>query len=194
MYLIVGLGNPGAQYEATRHNAGFMVLEEVARRAGTSLDTQRFKGRFARARVAGREAALLMPQTYMNLSGESVTAAARFFKVDPEDLVVVHDEIDLPFGTIRVKLGGGLAGHNGLRSIAGLLGSQDFVRVRFGVGKPGGRSVTGHVLGGFAKGEAGELPDLVDRAADAVEAVLREGPRAAMNAFNRKATKDADEG
>ncbi len=189
MYLVVGLGNPGSQYEATRHNAGFMVVEEVARRAGTSFGRQKkFSGRFVRATVAGHDAALLLPLTYMNLSGESVGPAAHFFRVAPEHVIVVHDELDLPYGTLRVKQGGGLAGHNGLKSIKQHLGTGDFLRVRFGVGKPDGpRDVVGHVLGGFDAEERAALPGLVDTAADAVEAILTEGVAAAMNRFNQKA-------
>ncbi len=183
MFLVAGLGNPGPKYAGNRHNAGFMVIEELARRACVLLSASRFEGRMARARIGPVEAVLLEPMTYMNRSGGPVAAAARFFKVDPEtELVVVHDELDLELGTIRVKQGGGTAGHKGLRSIAAGLGATSFLRVRFGIGRPKDeRSVTAHVLSDFSPEEARELPTIIDRGADAVEILVAEGPAAAMN-------------
>ena len=135
--LIVGLGNPGAEYTATRHNAGFWFVDQLARDAGASLrDERRFHGHYGRGRLNGQEVHLLEPQTFMNRSGQSVVAVAQFFKILPDEILVAHDEIDLPPGTIRLKLGGGIAGHNGLRDIASVLGTPEFWRMRIGVGHP----------------------------------------------------------
>lgn len=183
MFLVAGLGNPESKYSGNRHNAGFMVVDELARRWGAPMSTTRFDGRVARATIRGQEALLLQPMTYMNRSGGPVGAAARFFKIDPESqLVVIHDELDMELGVVRIKEGGGTAGHKGLRSIAATLGTTDFIRIRFGIGRPGpGRSVTSHVLSDFAPEESKELVSIIDLGADAVETVLAEGPVAAMN-------------
>ena len=181
MWLVVGLGNPGPEYEHTRHNVGFMVADELSRRWRMGSWKSKFGGELAQ----GGDNALLKPQEYMNLSGQAVQRTAAFFKVEPKQIVIVHDEIDLPFGKLRVKVGGGHGGHNGLRSIIEQLGA-DFVRVRCGVDKPNGgkERVTGHVLGGFSKAEQTELPFLVGGAADAVELIMHKGPTAAMNQVN----------
>ncbi|MCA9528842.1 MAG: aminoacyl-tRNA hydrolase [Myxococcales bacterium] len=184
MYLIVGLGNPGPKYAGNRHNVGFMVAERLAARWGAPAFRAKLKGVFTKARFAGEDAVLLCPQTYMNLSGESVQAAMRFFKVPGERLVCIHDELDLPFGTLRVKVGGGTAGHNGLRSIVQHLGDGDFVRLRFGIDRPRSGQVVGYVLSDFDTSERAELPDLLERGCDMVESVVRDGPRAAMNAYH----------
>jgi peptidyl-tRNA hydrolase, PTH1 family len=184
--LVVGLGNPGRQYADTRHNVGFMVADELARRLGGSW-RGKFAGELAEVRLDGLRLALLKPQTYMNESGRSVGAAARFFKIEPEDLVVAHDEVDLEPGRLQVRLGGGLAGHNGLRSVAGVLGTPDFARVRIGVGRPqrgDPRPVADFVLSGFPPEVDAEA--LVSRAADAVEAVARDGVEEAQNRFNER--------
>jgi peptidyl-tRNA hydrolase, PTH1 family len=184
--LVVGLGNPGRQYADTRHNVGFMVADELARRLGGSW-RGKFAGELAEVRLDGLRLALLKPQTYMNESGRSVGAAARFFKIEPEDIVVVHDEVDLEPGRLQVRLGGGLAGHNGLRSVAGVLGTPDFARVRIGVGRPqrgDPRPVADFVLSGFPPEVDAEA--LVSRAADAVEAVARDGVEEAQNRFNER--------
>jgi peptidyl-tRNA hydrolase, PTH1 family len=188
VYLVAGLGNPERRYAGNRHNAGFMVVAALARRAGEDLRPGKFDGLMARVRLRGEDALLLQPMTYMNRSGQAVGPAARFYKVDPAtELVVIHDELDLPFGTVRVKQGGGHAGHNGLKSIAASLGTGDFLRIRFGIGRPApGREVTGHVLSDFSAEEAKDLPAVVDRAADAVEAIVAEGALSAMNRFNQK--------
>ena len=182
--LVVGLGNPGRQYERTRHNVGWLVVDELARRLGGSFRSK-FSGALAEVRAGERRLALLKPETYMNESGRSVGAAARFFKVEPEALLVVHDDVDLEPGRLQARRGGGLAGHNGLRSLADHLGSQEFVRLRIGVGRPGRgdpRSVSYWVLADFA---ADEDPDaLVARAADAVEVTVAEGLEAAQARFN----------
>jgi peptidyl-tRNA hydrolase, PTH1 family len=182
--LLVGLGNPGREYERTRHNVGWLVLDELARRHGGSWRSK-FSGSLAEVRLDDTRLALLKPETYMNESGRSVGAAARFFKVEPERLLVVHDDVDLEPGRLQARHGGGLAGHNGLRSLAQHLGSQEFLRLRIGVGRPGrgdARSVSDWVLSGFSPEE--DVEALVTRSADAVEAIANEGLDAAQARFN----------
>ena len=182
--LVAGLGNPGREYEHTRHNAGWLVVDELARRHGGSWRSK-FSGSLSEVRLGERRLALLKPETYMNESGRSVGAAARFFKVEPEQLLVVHDDVDLEPGRLQARDGGGLAGHNGLRSLAQHLGSQDFLRLRIGVGRPGRgdqRSVSDWVLSPFAPEE--DVEALVVRAADAVEAVAAEGLDRTQARFN----------
>jgi peptidyl-tRNA hydrolase, PTH1 family len=182
--LVAGLGNPGRGYERTRHNLGWLVADELARRHGGSFRSK-FSGRLAEVRVDGNRMALLKPETYMNESGRSLAAATRFFKVDPEELLVVHDDVDLEPGRLQARRGGGLAGHNGLRSIAQALGTQDFLRLRIGVGRPGRgdrRSVSDYVLSPFEPDEDVEV--LVERSADAVEMLVRDGLEMAQTRFN----------
>jgi PTH1 family peptidyl-tRNA hydrolase len=183
--LVAGLGNPGREYAATRHNVGFMVADELARRHGASFRSK-FSGDVADLRLDGR-VGLLKPQTFMNESGRSVGAAVRFYKVAPEALLVVHDEVDLEPGRLQVRLGGGLAGHNGLRSVAQQLGTSEFLRVRVGVGRPergDPRPVADFVLSPFTADV--DVDNLVARAADAVEAVATEGLEAAQQRFNER--------
>jgi len=185
--LVAGLGNPGREYAATRHNVGFMVADELARRLGGSWRAK-FSGDLAEVRLNGLRLALLKPQTFMNESGRSVGAAARFFKVEPEDLLVVHDEVDLEPGRLQARLGGGLAGHNGLRSVAQHLGTPEFGRLRIGVGRPergDPRPVADFVLSEFSPEL--DVDSLVARAADAVESVATEGLEEAQNRFNERA-------
>ncbi len=182
--LIAGLGNPGREYAATRHNVGWMVVDELARRHGGGWRSK-FSGRLAEVRMEGARLALLRPETYMNDSGRSIAAAARFFKVPAEAVLVAHDDVDLEEGRLQLRLGGGLAGHNGLRSIARELGSQDFLRLRIGVGRPGRgdrRSVADFVLAPFAPET--DVGALVSRAADAAEALVSEGLETAQQRFN----------
>jgi len=182
--LVAGLGNPGREYERTRHNAGWMVLDELARRHGGSWRSK-FSGSLSEVRLGDLRLALLKPETYMNESGRSVAGAARFFKVEPKSLLVVHDDVDLDAGRLQARAGGGLAGHNGLRSLAGDLGTQDFLRLRIGVGRPGRgdpRSVSDWVLSAFAPED--DVDALISRAADAVETVAREGLETAQARFN----------
>jgi peptidyl-tRNA hydrolase, PTH1 family len=182
--LVAGLGNPGREYEDTRHNSGWMVVDELARRTGASF-RGKFSGRLAETRLGEARIALLKPETYMNESGRSIAAAVRFFKVSPADLVVVHDDVDLEPGRLQARLGGGLAGHNGLRSIAQALGSQDFLRLRIGVGRPGRgdpRPVADYVLSPFE--DEVDAVALIRRAADAVETIVSEGLDAAQTRFN----------
>lgn len=183
-HLIVGLGNPGPKYARNRHNVGFMVVERLANEAGVALGRTKFKAVYGTGSVGGTPVALLLPQTYMNLSGQSVSPARSFFDVTDERIVVVHDELDLPFGTVRLKVGGGHAGHNGLRSIVAELGSRDFVRLRVGIGRPEKGDVTGHVLSDFRGEEADWLDDLLERSVAALRATLAEGARMAMNTVN----------
>lgn len=183
-YLIVGLGNPGSKYAQTRHNIGFMALERLAERYRMSLASEKFDGRFDTSRVAGEMVALIEPQTYMNRSGKSVVAAAGFYDLAPEQIVVIHDDIDLSLGTVKVKEGGGHGGHNGLRDIVAKMGSKDFIRVRLGVGRPEHGDVTNHVLGTFSRDEEAEVAEVIEAACDAVETILREGVTAAQNRFN----------
>src|ERR671922_946930 len=173
--LVAGLGNPGRGYARTRHNVGWMVVDELARRHGGSWKGK-FSGRIAEVRVDGHRVGLLKPETFMNESGRSVGAAARFYKLEPDAILVVHDEIDLEPGRLQARRGGGLAGHNGLRSLAQNLGTQEFLRLRIGVGRPGRgdpRTVSDWVLAPFAP--ENDVDALVTRAADAVETVVAEG-------------------
>jgi peptidyl-tRNA hydrolase, PTH1 family len=182
--LVAGLGNPGRGYERTRHNLGWLVADELARRHGGSFRSK-FSGRVAEHRIDGHRIALLKPETYMNESGRSLSAAARFFKVEPDALLVVHDDVDLELGRLQARRGGGLAGHNGLRSIAQALGTQDFLRLRIGVGRPGRgdrRSVSDYVLSNFEPDD--DVDALVARSADAVETLVREGLETAQARFN----------
>jgi peptidyl-tRNA hydrolase, PTH1 family len=184
--LVAGLGNPGREYAATRHNVGFMVADELARRLGGSWRAK-FSGDLAEVRLDGLRLALLKPQTFMNESGRSVGAAVRFFKVEPRDLLVVHDEVDLEPGRLQARLGGGLAGHNGLRSVAQHIGTPDFARLRIGVGRPergDPRPVADFVLSEFPPEL--DVDSLVARAADAVETVASDGVEEAQNRFNER--------
>lgn len=182
--LVAGLGNPGREYERTRHNAGWMVLDELARRHGGSWRSK-FSGSLAEVRLGELRLALLKPETYMNDSGRSVGGAVRFFNVEPEQVLVVHDDVDLEAGRLQARAGGGLAGHNGLRSLAEHLGSQDFLRLRIGVGRPGRgdpRPVADWVLSPFAPDEDAEA--LISRGADAVETIAQDGLEAAQQRYN----------
>jgi PTH1 family peptidyl-tRNA hydrolase len=182
--LVVGLGNPGRQYEDTRHNVGWMVADELARRLDGSWKSK-FSGKLAETRLDGHRLVLLKPETFMNDSGRSVAAAARFFKVEPESLLVVHDDVDLEPGRLQARAGGGLAGHNGLRSLTQALGSQEFLRLRIGVGRPGRgdrRPVADYVLSPFAPEDDADA--LVSRSADAVETLVRDGLEPAQQRFN----------
>jgi peptidyl-tRNA hydrolase, PTH1 family len=182
--LVAGLGNPGREYERTRHNVGWLVADELARRHGGSF-RGKFSGQLAETRLDDLRLALLKPETYMNESGRSIGAATKFFKVDPGDLLVVHDDVDLEPGRIQARLGGGLAGHNGLRSIAQAIGTNDFLRLRIGVGRPGRgdqRSVADYVLGNFEPEIDADA--LIERAADAVETIARDGLEEAQRRYN----------
>jgi peptidyl-tRNA hydrolase, PTH1 family len=182
--LVSGLGNPGREYEQTRHNLGWLVVDELARRHDGAFRSK-FSGQLAEARLGEQKLALLKPETYMNESGRSIAAAARFFKVEPGALLVVHDDVDLEPERLQARLGGGLAGHNGLRSIAQALGTNDFLRLRVGVGRPGRgdrRSVSDYVLSKFDPET--DVDALVRRAADAVEVLAADGLDEAQQRYN----------
>jgi len=182
--LVAGLGNPGREHQRDRHNAGWMVVDDLARRRGGSFRTK-FSGRLAETRIGESRVALLEPETYMNESGRSISAAARFFKVAAQNVLVVHDDVDLDVGRLQARLGGGLAGHNGLRSIAQALGTPEFLRLRIGVGRPergDRRDIADYVLSPFEAEE--DVGAIVARAADAVETLVAEGLTVAQQRFN----------
>jgi PTH1 family peptidyl-tRNA hydrolase len=180
--LIVGLGNPGPGYAGNRHNAGFMVVDELARRVGGRFSAHKCGADVLEARLAGRRVVLARPRSYMNISGPAVAATARYFKISPTDVVVVHDDLDLDYGVLRLKRGGGEGGHNGLRSVSACLGTKDYLRVRFGIGRPPGRmDPADYVLRDFSPVQRQELDLLVDRCADAVEQLLAQGLAATQN-------------
>lgn len=184
-YLVVGLGNPGEEYTRTRHNVGAETVELLAKRHGANLRKGKERARADQVRVDDVLVALAVPLTYMNDSGLAVVALARRYSVDPEQIVIVHDELDLPVAALKVKAGGGLAGHNGLRSIKSHLHSDEFLRVRIGVGKPVSKEQgVEHVLKKFSKRERTEIDVTIEQAADAVECIARDGVEVAMNRFN----------
>lgn len=184
-WLVVGLGNPGPSYAGTRHNAGFMVLDALAGRVGGRFKAHRARAEVVEGRLAGERVVLAKPRSFMNDSGGPVKGLRDFFKVPVERVVVVHDELDIPYGAVRLKQGGGDNGHNGLRSITKSLGGGNYLRVRFGVGRPPGRMDPAvYVLKDFSAAERKELDLNVERAADAVEALLTRGLAAAQNVFH----------
>ena len=181
--LIVGLGNPGPKYEGNRHNIGFLVLDELAARVGGKFKAHKSGAEIVEGRLSGHRVVLAKPRSFMNLSGGPVSSAAKFYK--PALVVVVHDELDLPFGAVRMKLGGGDNGHNGLRSITKSLGTKDYHRVRFGIDRPPGRQdPADYVLRDFSAVERKQLALEIDRAADATETLVSKGLEAAQNAFH----------
>ena len=185
-WLIVGLGNPGNQYENTRHNAGFLVADELGERGGFPIQRLKFKALTAAAAVGGQGALVMKPVTYMNLSGEAVGEAARFYKLAPEHVLVISDDVDLPLGKLRIRTGGSAGGHNGLKSIIQHLGTDQFPRLKVGVGgKPHpDYDMADWVLGKLQGEDKKVMDEAVKRAADAVECFLRDGPQKAMNTFN----------
>ncbi len=190
MKIICGLGNPGREYERHRHNIGFQVLEVLATRWKAPITGRKFDADVSTASFAAQKVLLLKPQTFMNVSGQSLAAAAGFYKVPVEDVLVVHDELDLAFGRLQLKPGGGSGGHNGLKSIAESWGEQDYARLRFGIGRPvgpGPEGVVGHVLSNFMSEEQTQLGAVIARALEGCELWARDGMQKAMNAFNRKA-------
>ncbi len=187
MKIIVGLGNPGRKYERTRHNAGFIAVDELAGSLRVDIAQEKYHALICRARIDSEETVLAKPQTYMNESGRAVGAIVRGTYAAVSDLIVIHDELDLPFGAVRVKIGGGHGGHNGLRSIIEHLGSSDFIRVRIGIGRPTpGMDSADYVLSLFLVEERQAVPDVMARAVEAVKTVISEGPTRAMNVFNQK--------
>src|SRR6476469_1856596 len=185
--LVVGLGNPGPRYAGNRHNVGFLVVDELAARVGGKFKAHKGGAEILECRLAGRRTILAKPRSFMNVSGGPVVASARFYKVAPADLVVIHDELDLPYANVRLKLGGGENGHNGLRSISKSLGTRDYLRVRFGIGRPPGRMDPADlVLRDFSATERKELALNVDHCADAAEALVGKGLEAAQNLFHAR--------
>ncbi len=184
-YLLVGLGNPGREYRDSRHNAGFMVIDRLAADLGVRLTRVQNRALTGSGVVGEVKIVLAKPQTYMNLSGESVSGLVRFYKIPHENLIVIHDDIDLPFGVLRMRPGGGSAGQKGVQSIIERIGTQDFPRLRFGIGRPAGpRGGAGYVLNHFHAEEQKELPFLIDAAAAAVRVFVTNGLEAAMNRYN----------
>jgi PTH1 family peptidyl-tRNA hydrolase len=184
-WLIAGLGNPGAQYARNRHNVGFGVADLLAERAGIRFRRDRSRAQVAAGRLAGTPVVLAKPVTFMNASGRPVASLRGFYKVPAERIVVVHDELDIPFGSVRLKVGGGDNGHNGLRSVTAALGSRDYNRVRIGIGRPPGRmEAADFVLADFSAAERADLPEILDRSADAAEALILRGLAAAQNEFH----------
>ncbi len=187
MNLLVGLGNPGDKYAHTRHNIGFMAVERFASRHGISLKKKGHQALYGTGNASGHTLTALLPQTFMNHSGVSVKSALSSLGKEPGTLIVVHDELDLPYGTIKLNEGGGHGGHNGLRNINQTLGHGDYIRLRLGIGRPpGGGDVTPHVLGGFNAAERKGLDTYMDLAADALESILFDGLSRAMNQFNNR--------
>jgi PTH1 family peptidyl-tRNA hydrolase len=184
-WLVAGLGNPGPEYAGTRHNAGYMVADLLAERMGARFKAHRSRNEIVEGRLAGVPVTLAKPRTFMNLSGGPVAALSAFYKIPVQRIVVVHDDLDIPFGSVRLKAGGGDNGHNGLRSITQALGTNEYNRVRFGIGRPPGRmDAATYVLRDFSAAERKELPLIIDRCADAVETLLSKGLAAAQNTFH----------
>jgi PTH1 family peptidyl-tRNA hydrolase len=187
MKIIVGLGNPGKKYERTRHNAGFMAVDELARSLHVDVNQEKYSSFVARARIDPESTVLAKPQTYMNDSGRAVGAILKDTYASVSDLIVLHDELDLPLGSVRIKIGGGHGGHNGLRSIVELVGSSDFIRVRLGIGRPApGMDAADYVLSPFLAEERQLLPEVMAKAVEAVRVIILEGPNRAMNIFNQQ--------
>ncbi len=187
MRLIVGLGNPGQEYRWTRHNMGFLVVDHLAKKEGIQLARRRFQAVFGQGKIAGEDVILAKPLTFMNLSGEAVTRLLRFFHIPPEDLIVIHDDLDMPFGKIRIRLQSGHGGHQGVKNIIENLGKKDFARVKIGIGRPGnlGRDPADYVLAPLTREEREEAQEAAAEAAEAVETLLSSGPEETMNRFHK---------
>ncbi len=189
MFLVVGLGNPGTKYSLSRHNVGFMVIDEIARRRDTALKKRGFNSLYCESMIDRNKVILLKPQTFMNKSGRAVAEVVDFFKISTSEVLVVQDEIDLATGTMQIKFAGGSAGHKGVESIIAHLGTPDFVRIRIGVGKPTQKpEVVNHVLSRFEPDEIKTIRVMIERAADAVTETIVNGLEQAMNKFNRRNT------
>lgn len=185
MKLVVGLGNPGEAYANTRHNIGFVVIDALADACSAPAFGKKFRSLASNGTQGTEKFLLLKPQTYMNVSGEAVQEAAAYYRIAPPQIIVVHDEMDLPFGQIRVKIGGGNAGHNGLASLTQMLGTNDYVRLRFGIGRSAVIPARDYVLGRFSSEENEALPAMITRAVAAVLDIGKDGPQKAMNIYNR---------
>jgi PTH1 family peptidyl-tRNA hydrolase len=187
-FLVAGLGNPGEEYANTRHNVGFMAVNRFIAAHQLSKQRRRYGGRWREGDIDGLGVATLMPQTYMNRSGEAVQLAASRKHIQPENIIIIHDDMDFPFGTIRVRQGGGSGGHNGLDSVTRKLGTSDYIRVRIGIGRPGDEEidVRDWVLSAFVDDEEEQLLEVIDSAAECIQVIIKEGIEAAMNRFNRR--------
>lgn len=192
MFVIVGLGNPGKRYEHTRHNVGFLTVDLLAERHGIKVNKIKHKALVGEGTVCGQKVLLVKPQTYMNLSGQSVREVVSYYKIGPADLVVVYDDIDLPAGRLRIRPGGSAGTHNGMRSVIYDLQFDNFPRVRIGIGGERRMRLADYVTGGFSRQEKAIMEDCITRAADALERILADGLTRAMNEYNTKA-KDTDE-
>lgn len=197
MIIIVGLGNPGTRYRFTRHNMGFLALDELADVNGISVSKRKFESLIGKGSIESIPVTLVKPQTFMNLSGTAVAGLIGFFKVTPENLIVIHDDLDLPFNTIRIKVGGGDGGHKGLQSIVEHLNTSDFIRLRLGIGKPADKiPVESYVLEVLSPEEMQVMPEILQKTCRALKVILSSGPTAAMNQFNARpreaTTKDAN--
>jgi len=186
MKAVFGLGNPGDRYANTRHNIGFLVVDALAALVGVMITKKKFSAKTGEIHIGGERVFVAKPQTYMNISGQSVAQAARFFRLDAPDIIVVYDDMDLDFGKLRIRPGGGAGGHRGVKSIIDHLGDADFNRVRIGIGRPGesDRNAVGHVLGSFSQREREDLDDIVDRAVDALRTIITSNITMAMNQYN----------
>ncbi len=192
MKLIVGLGNPGAKYQATRHNSGFLAIDEIAATHNIPVSLSGFDATFGKGRIDRVPILLFKPMTFMNLSGSSVKKIADYLNIEPADIIIIHDDIDLPLGTIRLKAGGGHAGHKGIISIIDSLANPDFVRVRIGIGKPRDKSIVErYVLEQFDENEMKQLPEIMKAVSDAVTMVITSGIQAAMNQYNEKSANQS---
>lgn len=192
MRLIVGLGNPGSKYSKSKHNAGFLVVDELAGKWNIEISTGKFDSFFGKGLIEQNAIVVMKPQTYMNLSGVAVGKVARFFKIGIDDVIVVHDDLDLEFSDIRIKVGGGDGGHKGLRSVIDYLGGPGLTRIRFGIGKPVRKEMTERfVLEPFSEDEMKRMPELITRACDAVTEVVSSGAQVAMNKFNVRVTQNS---
>ena len=191
MYIIAGLGNPGRQYEKTRHNAGFMALDALADQLGIAVEEKKHKGLCGRGVIGGEKVLLLKPQTFMNLSGESIRAAADFYKVDPEHIMVIYDDISLEPGQLRLRKKGSAGGHNGIKSIIACLGTQEFPRIKVGVGaKPDRLDLADYVLGHFSQIEERIMEDAAKEAGQAAQSIIMDGMESAMNCYNAKKSQE----
>jgi PTH1 family peptidyl-tRNA hydrolase len=191
MFLVVGLGNPGRQYQGNRHNVGFRVVDQLAARAGASSPRQKYGAELFEIALGGERVLLCKPMEFMNVSGQAVRQVAGFHKIPAAQTIVVHDELDVPFGRLKLGAGGGAGGHNGIRSVIAELGTPDFARVRFGVDRPPPSwQGADYVLANFTGAEQQDLPALIDLACDAVEDIVARGLMAAMNKFNTRPKKD----
>ena len=183
MYLIVGLGNPDKEYLGTRHNAGFQAIDLLSNKYKIDVNRLKFKGTYGEGNIAGEKVMFLKPLTYMNLSGESVGEAVKFYKIPSKNIIILHDDISIEVGRMRIRAKGSAGGHNGLKSIISSLSSEEFVRIKIGVGQPKG-DIVGHVLGRFSKDETLKLGEIYEVVPDAIETIIKSGTETAMNKFN----------